>query len=159
VYFYSGFMFFYNLGRNNKMPGSAQEIRYINRDENTHLWLFRNILTELKKEIPELFTPEHEALYRAMIKEGADQEIEWGHYVIGDDISGLTKQMISDYIMYLGNLRCINLGLDPIYEGHMEEPDTMKWVSEYSNANLIKTDFFEARSTAYAKSSALVDDL
>ncbi len=37
VYFYSGFMFFYNLERNGKMPGSAQEIRYINRDENTHL--------------------------------------------------------------------------------------------------------------------------
>ena len=44
IYFYSGFMFFYNLGRNGKMPGSVQEIRYINRDENTHLWLFRNIL-------------------------------------------------------------------------------------------------------------------
>ena len=37
VYFYSGFMFFYNLGRIGKMPGSVQEIRYINRDENTHL--------------------------------------------------------------------------------------------------------------------------
>ena len=44
IYFYSGFMFFYNLERNGKMPGSAQEIRYINRDENTHLWLFRNII-------------------------------------------------------------------------------------------------------------------
>ena len=43
VYFYSGFMFFYNLARNGKMPGSVQEIRYINRDESTHLWLVRNI--------------------------------------------------------------------------------------------------------------------
>ena len=50
VYFYSGFMFFYNLERNGKMPGSAQEIRYINRDENTHLWLFRSIIKELKEE-------------------------------------------------------------------------------------------------------------
>ena len=50
IYFYSGFMFFYNLSRNGKMSGSAQEIRYINRDENTHLWLFRNIIKELKKE-------------------------------------------------------------------------------------------------------------
>jgi len=32
IYFYSGFMFFYNLSRNGKMPGSAQEIRYINRE-------------------------------------------------------------------------------------------------------------------------------
>lgn len=35
----------------------------------------------------------------------------------------------------------------------------MAWVSQYSNANLIKTDFFEAKSTAYAKSSAIEDDL
>ena len=67
--FYSGFMFFYNLGRNNLMPGSVQEIRYINRDENTHLWLFRNILLELKEEEPELFAPELVEEYRAMIKE------------------------------------------------------------------------------------------
>ena len=159
IYFFSGFMFFYNLGRNRKMPGSAQEIRYINRDENTHLWLFRNILHELQREEPQLFTPELVEVYRGMIREGCEQEIAWGHFVIGDDIPGLSKQMISDYIQYLGNLRCSNLGFEPIYARHSEEPPSMSWVSQYSNANLIKTDFFEARSTAYAKSSALVDDL
>lgn len=159
IYFYSGFMFFYNLGRNQKMPGSAQEIRYINRDENTHLWLFRNMIRELQKEEPELFTEERTEEYRQMIRTGCEQEIKWGHYVIGDGISGLTKQMITDYIQYLGNLRCQNLGLEPIYEGDLEEPESMGWVSQYSNANMIKTDFFEARSTAYAKSTALIDDL
>lgn len=58
IYFYSGFMFFYALGRINKMPGVVQEIRYINRDENTHLWLFRSIILELKKERKHLFTEE-----------------------------------------------------------------------------------------------------
>lgn len=159
IYFYSGFMFFYNLGRNNWMPGSVQEIRYINRDENTHLWLFRNILLELKKEEPELFQDADIEEYRKMIREGCEQEIQWGHYVIGEEVQGLTKEMITDYIQYLGNLRCSNLGFAPIYEGHEEEPESMRWVSQYSNANSIKTDFFEARSTAYAKSSALVDDL
>lgn len=159
IYFYSGFMFFYNLGRNNRMPGSVQEIRYINRDENIHLWLFRNIIVELKKEEPQLFTPEKIEEYRAMIKEGCEQEIRWGHYVIGNDVQGLTQDMITDYIQYLGNLRCSNLGLEHIYEGHEVEPPSMSWVSQFSNANMIKTDFFEARSTAYAKSSALVDDL
>ena len=67
--------------------------------------------------------------------------------------------LITDYIKYLGNLRCHSLGWDPVYEGHEREPESMSWVSQYSNANLIKTDFFEARSTAYAKSSALIDDL
>lgn len=159
IYFYSGFMFFYNLSRNGKMPGSAQEIRYINRDENTHLWLFRNIILELKKEEPQMFTDDRIVAYKEMMLEGVRQEIAWGEYVIGDNIQGLTKKMVHDYIMYLGNLRWTSLKFEPLYEGYMEEPADMKWVSNYSNANMVKTDFFEARSTAYAKSTALVDDL
>lgn len=159
IYFYSGFMFFYNLGRNNKMPGSVQEIRYINRDENTHLWLFRSIIQELQKEEPQVFTARNVRLFRDMIREGCEQEIKWGDYVIGDQIPGLNRHMVADYIRYLGNLRCENLGFEPLYEGHRVEPESMSWVSQYSNANLIKTDFFEAKSTAYAKSSAMVDDL
>ena len=159
IYFYSGFMFFYNLSRNGKMPGSAQEIRCINRDENTHLWLFRNIISELQKENPELFTEENIEMLRSMMKEGVRQEIEWGHYVIGDGVPGLNKDMISDYIHYLGNLRWMSLGYSPLYPGFEKEPDSMAWVSQYSNANMVKTDFFEAKSTAYAKSTALVDDL
>lgn len=159
IYFYSGFMFFYNLSRNGKMPGSAQEIRYINRDENTHLWLFRNIIIELQKEEPELFTDENINMIKDLLKQGVEQEIEWGKYVIGDNIPGLSSKMVEDYILYLGNLRWSGLGYGTIYEGHNEEPEDMKWVGQYSNANMVKTDFFEARSTAYAKSTALIDDL
>lgn len=159
IYFYSGFMFFYNLSRNGKMPGSAQEIRYINRDENTHLWLFRNIFQELQKEEPQLFTPEMIQTLKEMLEEGVRQEIAWGHYVIGDDIPGLNKQMVTDYIRYLGNFRWSGLGFGDLYEDNRTEPASMSWVSQYSNANLVKTDFFEAKSTAYAKSTALVDDL
>lgn len=159
IYFYSGFSFFYNLARNGKMSGCASEIRYINRDENTHLWLFRNIILELQKEHPELFTPECIEQYKALFKEGVAQEIAWGEYVIGDQINGLNKTMIHDYITYLGNLRFSQLGFGPLFENDPQEPESMKWVAQYANANLVKTDFFEARSTAYAKSSAIVDDL
>ena len=159
IYFYSGFMFFYNLGRNGKMPGSVQEIRYINRDENTHLWLFRNMLLELKKEEPELFDEAHIAEITEMVKKGVEQEIAWGQYVIGDSIPGLNGKMVEDYIRYLGNLRYRSLGLPNLYEGYEKEPESMKWVSQYADANMVKTDFFEARSTAYAKSTAIEDDL
>lgn len=159
IYFYSGFMFFYNLGRNGKMPGSVQEIRYINRDENTHLWLFRNILQELKKEEPELFSASNLRMIQDMIQNGVEQEIQWGKYVIGNEIPGLNEGMVSDYIRYLGNLRYASLGLGVLYPGHEKEPESMQWVSQYADANMVKTDFFEARSTAYAKSTAIEDDL
>lgn len=159
IYFYSGFMFFYNLARNGKMPGSAQEIRYINRDENTHLWLFRNIITELQKEEPQLFDDAMVAELKDMLIEGVNQEIAWGTYVIDSKIQGLTTEMVTNYIRYLGNLRWMGLGYGPLFEDNRTEPADMAWVSQYSNANMVKTDFFEARSTAYAKSTALVDDL
>lgn len=157
IYFYSGFMFFYNLERNGKMPGSAQEIRYINRDENTHLWLFRNIIKELQNEEPELFTDNMKNELISMMKQGVENEIEWGHYVIGDNIQGINKKLIEDYIKYLGNLRLSAIGLPKLYDISDENP--AKWVDIFADANLVKTDFFEAKSTAYAKASTLIDDL
>ena len=49
----------------------------------------------------------------------------------------------------------------PVSYTHLfeSEPESMEWVSQYADANMVKTDFFEARSTAYAKSTALIDDL
>lgn len=156
IYFYSGFMFFYNLERNSKMPGSVQEIRYINRDENTHLWLFRNIINELRKEEPQLFTDTVVEELRDMLRIGVENEIAWGIYVIGDKIQGLNKKVISEYIKYLGDLRLKDLGMKPLYN-IKENP--LPWVDLYADANSVKTDFFEAKSTAYAKSAAIEDDL
>ena len=157
IYFYSGFMFFYNLERNGKMPGSAQEIRYINRDENTHLWLFRNIIKELKNEKPESFTADLKNELREMMRTGVENEIQWGHYVIGDKIQGINKKLIEDYIKYLGNKRLKEIGLEPLFSGYEENPAI--WVDVVANSNSVKTDFFEAKSTAYAKVSTLIDDL
>ncbi|WP_443660069.1 ribonucleotide-diphosphate reductase subunit beta [Clostridium algidicarnis] len=156
IYFYSGFMFFYNLERNSKMPGSVQEIRYINRDENTHLWLFRNIINELRKEEPQLFTDTVVEELRDMLRVGVENEIAWGIYVIGDKIQGLNKKVISEYIKYLGDLRLKDLGMKPLYN-IKENP--LPWVDLYADANSVKTDFFEAKSTAYAKSATIEDDL
>jgi len=157
IYFYSGFMFFYNLERNHKMPGSAQEIRYINRDENTHLWLFRNIIKELQIENPEIFTEKLREELKVMMQEAVENEIAWGHYVIGDKIQGINKNLITNYIKYLGNIRMKSINFDYLYEDNLENP--AEWVDTLANANSVKTDFFEAKSTAYAKAGTLVDDL
>lgn len=76
-------------------------------------------------------------------------------YAIGDEVEGLSCRMIEDYARYLGNLRAKSIGLGTLYEGYEQEPSSMRWVSQYA----VKTDFIEGRSTVYAKSTALVDDL
>ena len=61
LYFYAGFAAMYALGKSGKMLGSSQMIRFIQRDEVTHLLLFpKNMINSVRKERPELFTAEIE---------------------------------------------------------------------------------------------------
>lgn len=157
VYFYSGFAFFYALERSGKMGATAQEIRYINRDELTHVALFRNIMRELQNENPDLFTPECKEELREMMREAVDHEVAWGRYVISDAVEGLSGGLIEQYIKYLANERLKQLDLVPLYPEAQENP--LPWITKYANTNLLKTDFFEARPTAYSHSAMVRDDL
>ncbi|WP_240420908.1 ribonucleotide-diphosphate reductase subunit beta [Paenibacillus periandrae] len=158
IYFYSGFSFFYSLGRQGKMLGTVSEIKYIQRDELTHLALFQNIFREIRKENPEIFTNELIDDLRQMMKTAVEHEIEWGQYITNDMMNGLSNEIIDQYIKYLSNERLKMLGLEILYPEVVEHP--MKWVENFSNMNSMKTDFFEQKVTNYSKSSSLNwDDL
>jgi ribonucleoside-diphosphate reductase beta chain len=153
IYFYSGFSFFYALGRQGKMLGTVSEIKYIQRDELTHLALFQGIFREIRKENPELFTNELIESLREMMRTAVEHEIAWGLYITQNNISGLSDTVITQYIQYLSNDRLKKLGLEILYPDIIEHP--MKWVESFSNMNGIKTDFFEQKVTNYSKSSGL----
>ena len=69
------------------------------------------MIAELRKEEPQLFTPKMVDMLRSMLEEGVAQEIQWGCYVIGDDVPGLTREMVTDYIRYLGKPALERAGL------------------------------------------------
>ena len=47
-----------------------------------------------------------------MLKRGVEEEIAWANMSLGNRIEGLTMDMVSDYIHYLGNLRAFSLNLN-----------------------------------------------
>lgn len=153
IYFYSGFSFFFSLARRGKMTGTATEIKYIQRDEFTHLALFQNIFHEIRKENPALFTQDMVKELREMMKTGVKHEIEWGQYIIGNGIAGLNNETIERYIKYLSNQRLKRVNLEILYPDVPEHP--MSWVEGFSDLNRTKTDFFEQKVTNYSKSSNL----
>ncbi|WP_079654656.1 ribonucleotide-diphosphate reductase subunit beta [Thermocrinis minervae] len=153
LYFYSGFAFFYTLGRQGKMRNTVQQIRYINRDELTHVSLFRNIILTLKEEAPELFTPEIEKWIYEFFKLATYQEIEWGKYVTQNQILGINDHLIDRYIKYLSNLRLTQIGYKPLFPEVTENP--MKWIDTFRSINDTKTDFFQAKPQTYAKRTEL----
>ncbi len=149
IYFYSGFAFFYSLGRQDKMGGTVSMIRLIQRDENTHLALFTNIMRTLMDENQEYFDQGMRSELVGMVRTAVDHEIAWGKYVTKNQILGLSDTILERYIKYLGNTRCQAIGFDPIYPEVTEHP--MEWVESYSSMNSTKTDFFERKVTNYQK--------
>lgn len=153
LYFYSGFSFFYTLARQGKMTQTATIIRYIQRDELTHVVLFQNMLKELRKERPDLFDAEMIETIRDMTRRAVEAEIAWGQYVTNNQILGLNNELIDRYIKWLANERMGRLGLEPLYPEIDRHP--MKWIEQFSQFNSQKTDFFEQKVTNYVKASGL----
>ena len=153
LYFYSGFAFFYTLGRQGKMLNTAQQIKLIQRDEIIHVSLFKNIINTLRKENPELFTPEMEKWIYEQFKYAIDSEIKWSKHISQNKIAGYNEKVVEDYIKYLGNIRLQQIGLKPLYPEITENP--MKWIDEFRKINNTKTDFFQKKPLSYSKSSEL----
>jgi len=154
IYFYSGFTYLYTLARSGKMLGSAQMIRFIQRDEVTHLILFQNMIKSTKKERPELFTKELEDEVYEMFREAVRLESDWGKYITQGQILGLTDDIIEQYIQYLADERLKMVGMKKLY--NVENP--IKWVDNFSSFNDQKTNFFEGNVTNYSKGSLDLDD-
>lgn len=154
VYFYAGFSSIYSLARAGKMLGSAQMIRFIQRDEITHLLLFQNMINSTMKERPELFTNELEAEVKEMFVRAGELEIEWGKYITQNKIMGFTDDIIEQYIHHLVDERLRAVGYEKIY--NVSNP--IKWVDDFSKFNDQKTNFFEGNVSNYSKGSLSFDD-
>lgn len=153
LYFYNGFNFFYNLAARSLMIGTADEIKYINRDELTHCVIFANIIKEIRKERPQFFNDDE--IYD-MFKKATEQEIAWSNHIIGDQILGITPQTIDQYTKFMANKRLKEIGLNPIYDGYDETPyKNLEKISDTNGEGNVKGNFFEANVSSYNQSTAV----
>lgn len=159
LFFYSGFAFFYNLARNKKMVATSTMINYINRDEQLHVDLFVKIFKEVLAEYPEYDTAELRNFTIETIRKATELEIEWARSVIGDKIDGIPFASLEQYVKFMANNRCNQLGYGK--EAFPENPsgNPMRWIVAYENVDQGKTDFFEQKSRQYTKTSEDFDDL
>ena len=153
LYFYNGFNFFYLLASRNLMPGTADIIRFINRDELTHMVLFQQMILTLKEENPDFI--DQDTVYE-MFDIATKQEIEWTHHIIGDEILGLTKQSAIQYTKWLANNRLEAIGFAPLYENTGENPyKHLEKLADTEGEGNVKANFFESTVTSYNQSSAV----
>ena len=81
LYFYNGFIYFYNLASRMLMPGSADIFKMINRDELSHVRLYQKLIPEARKVFPH----STEEIYE-MFDTAVNHECRWTNHIVGKNI-------------------------------------------------------------------------
>ena len=153
MYFYNGFIFFYNLASRMLMPGSADIFKMINRDELSHVRLYQKLLPEAMNT----FTYSVDRIYE-MFDEAVSHECRWTNHIVGNNILGITESSTEQYTKYLANIRLKAIGLKPLYTDEKYSKSPYSHLERFSDTKKeahTKANFFEATVTSYVMSSGL----
>jgi ribonucleoside-diphosphate reductase beta chain len=139
------------MGRRNKMVGTSEQFQYILRDESMHLNFGIDVINQIKIENPHLWTAEFKQQASRMIREGVELEYQYAIDTMPRGILGLNAEMFKDYLHYIANRRCAQIGLSEQFPG-AENP--FPWMSEMMDLKKEK-NFFETRVIEYQAGGSL----
>ena len=151
MWFYTGFAQILSLGRRNKMVGIAEQYQYILRDESIHLNFGIDCINQIKIENPHLWSREFQEEVRGMLVEACELEVGYGRDTMPRGILGLNAELCEQYMHFITNRRCAQLGLEPVFA---EVDNPFPWMSEAMDLKKEK-NFFETRVTEYQSGASL----
>jgi len=151
LFFYVGFVQMLSFGRQNKMTGASEQFQYIMRDESMHLNYGIDLINQIKIENPHLWTAEFQEEIQALIREGVELEYKYAVDTMPRGVLGLNSQMFSEYLRFVANRRCRQIGLPDQYPG---AKNPFPWMSEMIDLKKEK-NFFETRVIDYQTGGAL----
>jgi ribonucleoside-diphosphate reductase beta chain len=151
IFFYCGFTQILSMGRRNKMTGVAEQFQYILRDESMHLNFGIDVINQIKLENPHLWTAEFQQEVIQMILQGTELEIAYARDSMPRGVLGMNAAMMEEYLHFIANRRCAQVGLKEQYPGAQ---NPFPWMSEIMDLRKEK-NFFETRVIEYQTGGAL----
>jgi ribonucleoside-diphosphate reductase beta chain len=151
LFFYVGFVQILALGRQNKMTGAAEQYQYILRDESMHLNFGVDVINQIKMENPHLWTAEFREEVRGLMRKGVELEYAYAEDTMPRGVLGLNATMFKEYLRFIANRRCQQIGVDILYPG---ATNPFPWMAEMIDLKKEK-NFFETRVTEYQTGGAL----
>ena len=155
TFFFSGFAMLLALGRQNKLVGLSDQIRYTLKDESLHIKFGTYLINAIKEQYPSLWTKKFVEETTQHIIKAVELEVKYAHDVLPRGILGLNADMFVDYMQYIGNRRLEGIGIDFRFDS---DQNPFPWLSEIVDTGAM-TNFFERKVKNYQSASALEDDL
>lgn len=151
LFFYVGFVQILVLGRQNKLPGAAQQYQYIIRDESNHCNFGIDVANTIKLENPHLWTEEFQNRIYQMFRRAVELEHAYAVDTMPNGVLGLNSDMFLTYLQFIANRRLMQLGLKPIYN-NADNP--FPWMAEVIDLTK-ERNFFETKVTEYQQAATL----
>jgi ribonucleoside-diphosphate reductase beta chain len=151
LFFYVGFTQILALGRQNKMTGASLQYQYILRDESMHMNFGIDVINQIKVENPQLWTEQFQREIAELLDDAIKLELRYAQDTMPRGVLGLNVNMFEEYLHYIANRRCAQIGLAEQYPG---ANNPFPWMSELIDLKKEK-NFFETRVTEYQTGGAL----
>jgi ribonucleoside-diphosphate reductase beta chain len=151
LFFYVGFTQILALGRQNKMTGAAEQYMYILRDESMHCNFGIDLVNQIKLENPHLWTAAFREELAEIFRKGVELEYRYAEDTMPRGVLGLNAPMFKEYLRFIANRRCQQIGLEQLYPG---AANPFPWMSEMIDLKK-ERNFFETRVIEYQTGGAL----
>tara|TARA_B100000965_G_C19274376_1_gene618731 strand:+ start:35 stop:568 length:534 start_codon:yes stop_codon:yes gene_type:complete len=150
IRFYVSFACSWAFAELKKMEGNAKIIKFIARDENTHLAGTTVMIKRLLEEDPQMAKiakEEHQAAQDLFVKV-IEQEKEWATYLFRDgSMIGLNETILKDYIEWIGCKRMRAVGLTCPYTVPKMNP--LPWTEKWIGGGNVQVAPQETEITSY----------
>jgi ribonucleoside-diphosphate reductase beta chain len=147
---FSSFVMLLNFPRTGKMKGMGQIVTWSIVDETMHAENMMKLFKTYIQENNEIWNDDLKSRIYAIAERMVELEDKFIDLAFSSgEMEGLTADDLKKYIRYIADRRLIGLGMKGIFK---VKRNPLPWVEEMINAPT-HTNFFENRSTDYAKAA------
>lgn len=150
IRFYVSFACSWAFAELKKMEGNAKVIKFIARDENTHLAASTSIIKHLLKDDPDFarIRQETEPQVLSMFTSAIEQEKDWAKYLFKDgSMIGLNERLLGDYVEWIGSRRMRALSYTSPYSVPQSNP--LPWTEKWIGGGNVQVAPQETEITSY----------
>lgn len=152
IRFYVSFACSFAFAERKLMEGNAKIIKLIARDEALHLTGTQHILNLMRngRDDPEMVDIAYECYQESIdiFTKAAEQEKEWAGYLFKDgSMIGLNRDILSQYIEFITNLRMEAVGLPVAFPNSKSNP--IPWINTWLSSDNVQVAPQETEISSY----------